>query len=53
MFSVLAETTTSSHPRGQAFAAIRRDGSVVLWGNEDYGASADMEEVLAQEKISA
>ena len=53
VFSVLAETTTSSHPQGQAFAAIRRDGSVVLWGNEDYGASADMEEVLAQEKISA
>lgn len=53
VFSVLVETTTSSHPQGQAFAAIRRDGSVVLWGNEDYGASADMEEVLAQEKISA
>lgn len=36
---------------GQAFSAIRADGSVVTWGNENYGASVDMADVLAKEKI--
>lgn len=37
---------------GQAFAAIRADGSVVTWGNENYGsASVEMAETLAKEKI--
>ena len=38
---VFAEPRVFAHRRGQAFAAIKGDGSVVTWGHADYGGNSD------------
>ena len=36
-----------AHPCGRAFAAVKHDGSVVTWGDEDCGGNSDDREVRA------